>query len=151
MLVCSVAGRAWGAHQTDGIHMTTRHALLLVAGCVPLLGALAPARGEVRVNPLAVRLDRPEASQQLLVIERQGIVLRDVTRQAQFVVESPAIVRVDADGLVHPLAEGNTQIVARVNGGESRIPVTVTGLRQPAPVSFSQEIIPILTKGRCNA
>src|SRR5207237_10033398 len=73
-----------------------------------------------------------------------------VTRQTRFEVQTP-LVSVDADGLVHPLVEGSTGLIARFGGSELQIPVTVTGLRQPAPVSFSQEIIPILTKGRCNS
>lgn len=109
------------------------------------------AQGELRVTPNVVRLERPEDSQQLLVADVQGAVSRDITRDIQFEVNPPLVVKVDADGLVHPLAEGTTQLVIRSNGNEVVVPITVTGLSQPIPVSFEHEIQPILTKARCNS
>jgi len=110
------------------------------------------AWGAITVSPGAVDLDSPEASQQLLVSapEPGGRVL-DVTRQVAYEVADPAIARIGNDGLVRPLAEGQTEIVIRQGELVLRVPVTVRGLQQPTPVSFQHEVIPILTKARCNS
>ena len=109
------------------------------------------ASADLRVTPNAVRIDRPEDSQQLLVSDVQGAATRDVTRAVQYEVKPPLIVRVDSDGLVHPLAEGTTQLVVRAAGAEIVVPITIAGLNQPTPVSFQHEVQPILTKARCNS
>lgn len=113
--------------------------------------AAKPLHAEVRVRPERVALSRPEDSQQLLVTEALEGRERDLTRTVKFVVAEPAIVRVDAEGLVHPLAEGETTLIIVAGGSELRVPVQVTGLKNPAPVSFEHEIVPILSKARCNS
>lgn len=113
--------------------------------------ACSTAHAELRVTPNAVNLQRPEDSQQLLVSDVQGAVMSDATRSVQYEVKPPLVVTVDADGLVHPLAEGTTQLVVRSGATEIQVPITVTGLTQPTPVSFQYEIQPILTKARCNS
>lgn len=120
----------------------------LVASFV-LMGSWASA--EVRVSPASVSLASPEDSQQLLVTESQGDSQRDMTRGVRYVVANPAVVRVDTDGLVHPLADGATTISIFAGTTELKAPVTVSGLATPRPVSFEHEITPILTKARCNA
>lgn len=111
----------------------------------------SPAQAQVRVSPTTVSLDRPEASQQLLVTEVSGARQRDATRDATFEVKPPLVVKVDAEGLVRPLEEGATTVVIKVGTSQMEVPVTVTGLKSPPPVSFEHEIQPILTKNRCNS
>ena len=106
---------------------------------------------ELQVTPSSVRLDRPEDSLQLQVTEIQGQVRRDVTREAQYEFMPPLVASIDSDGLIHPLAEGASQLIVRSAGAEVRIDVTIGGLRDPRPVSFQHEIQPILTKSRCNS
>jgi hypothetical protein len=66
-------------------------------------------------------------------------------------VSNPAVAVVDAEGLVQPHGEGRAEIVVRDGSDEVRVPVEVWGLRQPAPISFATQIIPILTKAGCNS
>ena len=114
-------------------------------------GGWSAAVAEMRVSPASVKLDRPEASQQLLITEVTGEKQRDATREAKYEVKPPMVVRVDADGLMEPLEEGTTTVVVKVGAAQIEIPVVVTGLKAPPPVSFEHEIQPILTKNRCNA
>src|SRR5205814_5489769 len=63
---------------------------------------------------------------------------------------------VDAEGLVQPRAEGRTQIIVRQGvvgqGAETvRVAIEVTGLVNPRPILFEQQLVPILTKATCNA
>ncbi|MBS0204422.1 MAG: DUF1549 domain-containing protein [Planctomycetes bacterium] len=80
-----------------------------------------------------------------------GAVSRDLTRAVRYEVKAPQVVQVDADGLIHPVTEGTTELIVRSGENTVVVPVTVTGLNQPAPVSFHHEIQPILTKARCNS
>lgn len=111
----------------------------------------SPAAAELKVSPTEIRLDRPEDSLQILVSDVQGAVTRDATRSVRYEVSGPAIIKVDQDGLIHPLADGSTKLVVRSDAGEVTVPITVSGLAQPTPVSFQHEIQPILTKSRCNS
>lgn len=109
------------------------------------------ARAQITISPPAVGLDRPEAAQQLVVTHQSGTQRRDVSRIAKYRPAVPTTIRVDADGLVHPLADGVSELTIEVGGESHTIPVTVTGLSRPAPVSFQHEIQPLLTKARCNS
>ncbi len=116
-----------------------------------LVGATSTGYAQFSVSPTTIALDRPESTQQILATEQTGPVRNDLTRQAEYVVANPAIVRVDAEGLVHPLAEGTTQITVRRGNDQAVIPATVSGWLQPVPVSFRYDVQPILTKTRCNS
>jgi Protein of unknown function (DUF1553)/Protein of unknown function (DUF1549)/Bacterial Ig-like domain (group 2) len=119
----------------------------IVALLLLLLIGLVSAHAAVQVTPAAVKLDSPEASQQLLVT----IDAADATRAAKYDVADSAIVAVDVSGRVSPKSEGKTEIRVRHGNDTVRIPVEVTGMKSPRPVSFEQEIIPILTKATCNS
>ena len=93
----------------------------------------------------------PEASQQVLVTDQVGSLRQDLSRMAEYVVADPKVIRVDADGLVHPLSEGTTQLSVRRGAEQVVIPVTVTGIEHASHVSFRYEIQPLLTKARCNS
>jgi hypothetical protein len=108
-------------------------------------------RAQMTVSPTAVTIDRPEASQQLLVTDQAGLFRTDLTRQVDYAVSNPKVIRVDAEGLIFPLADGVTQVMVRNGGREIVIPVTVTGIQQPVPVSFRYDVQPVLTKCRCNS
>ena len=110
-----------------------------------LIVGLAPAG--VVVTPVAVKLDSPEASQQLLVT----LDAADGTRTAKYEVANPAIATIDTAGRITPKAEGKTDVIVKHGAETIRVSVEVTGLKSPRPVSFEQEIIPILTKVSCNS
>ncbi len=108
---------------------------------------------ELVVSPTSVVLDRPESSQQLLVSfakpgQRWTV---DASRAATYDVVQPAIAAVDSTGLLQPRRNGRTEIIIRHDGQEARVPLEVRNLDNPAPVSFHNEIVPLLTKARCNA
>lgn len=122
-------------------------ALLLVLAGEKVQAAPAP----VRVSPNAVRLESPEATQQLLVSTPIAGRLQDITRQAAYSVADPKVAAVDAEGLIRPVAEGRTEVRVRRGGTLVRVPLEVRGLKAPAPISFENQIIPILTKAGCNS
>ena len=125
-------------------------------GCRTLMGLIclvSPAAGftEMYVCPEQVTLDRPESTQQLLVSRQETDHRLDRTRDVEYRVREPGIATVDERGTVSPLRDGETEIEIRDNGETFVVPVTVSGLAQPSAISFEHEIIPILTKARCNS
>lgn len=109
------------------------------------------AQAQVSVTPMSITLDRPESSQQMLVTEFSGNERIDRTREGLYSVANPEMARVDQNGVVYPLSEGFTQLVVRHGDQHVTIPLTVTGLVTPTPVSFQFDVQPILTKTRCNS
>lgn len=131
--------------------MATCRILFVLAAQLGLFCCGVTAEAQVSVSPAMILLDRPEGSQQVLVTERIGDVLRDVTREAEFMVPPEGWVRVDSAGLVRPIREGETRIVVKHGGSEIAIPIQITGIQHPQPVSFEHEVQPILSKARCNS
>ncbi|MFO0905434.1 MAG: DUF1549 and DUF1553 domain-containing protein [Pirellulales bacterium] len=115
------------------------------------LPAFAARAQSLEVFPPQITLDRPEASCQVVVTHLENGERRDVTRQSQFTLVAPQLAAIQPTGLLAPLAEGSTQLIIRFQQLEQRIPVLITQLAQPPPVSFEHEVLPVLTKARCNS
>lgn len=124
----------------------TRTSLLLVAFFL----VLSPARAQLRVSPESVILNGPEASQQMLVVEKDGRRI-DRTRDVQMQVVHPNIAHVDKSGWIEARGEGKTVLLIQHQGKETRVPIEVRNFLTPTPVSFEQQIIPLLTKASCNS
>ena len=135
---------------------------LLARTLAPALMLLIIARvsdlGAQQVSPREILLDRPEASVQFVVQISDAATstgekrLRDVTRQSRFRIEPAGIAAIDERGLVRPLAEGKATLHFESDGADTpqTVPITVTGMTSPQPISFRNEVMPILTKARCN-
>ena len=118
--------------------------------CLLILGA-SEVQAQISVSPSSIILDRPEASQQVLVTESRSSWRHDRSRDVKYVVTDPAIARVDQNGMVYPVAEGRTQLEIQHGTEHLTVPVMIMGLVDPIPVSFQFEVQPILTKARCNS
>jgi hypothetical protein len=103
------------------------------------------------VSPSKVVLDSPEASQQLIVSFSDKAGQRDVTGKIKATITDGSIVAVEDGALLRPQSEGQTEIIVQFGEETVRVPVEVIKQRNPDPVSFRNEIIPILTKARCNS
>src|SRR5687767_15944220 len=91
----------------------------------------------ITIRPGEVSLAAPEESSQLLVTQTIEERRVDLTRQAKYQVDDPTIARVDADGRVHPIADGSTRVIVLAGGAELQLPVTVAGMNKPPRVSFA--------------
>jgi hypothetical protein len=131
-----------------------RRQLRLLVGAVMIVPVprVAAVASQFHVQPASIVLADPAASQQLVVsVESAGGASSDVTRTVSYELSQPKIATIDQRGLVRPLAEGRTEIVIRDHDSRLVVPVEVKGLRSPPPVSFAEDIIPILTKAGCNS
>jgi hypothetical protein len=124
---------------------------ILRLALLPALVAAAPAWAGIQASPGSIVLDSPEATEQLLVLAPKGPNRSlDLTRTARYVSSNPAVAAVTPAGVVEPRGEGRAEIRIRHAKYVATVPVEVKGLKRPVPVSFEQEVIPILTKAGCN-
>ena len=120
---------------------------------------MPPAYGE---TPIALRIEPApsskltlrgrDARQQLLVTAKiESGAERDLTRKASYAAVPEGIVKVDARGVIAPLADGAATITATADGVVTKIDVAVENFASNPPINFANEIVPIFTKMGCNA
>src|SRR5207247_3143834 len=61
------------------------------------------------------------------------------------------VARVDAEGMVYPVGDGNVEITAQIGGKSVTVPVSVTQTGQELPINFPNQVVPIFTKLGCNS
>lgn len=93
-----------------------------------------------------------DARQQILVTGAYSSgQLHDHTRSAQFQMEPAGVVEISETGLIKPLLDGETTLTAEYGGQQAQVLVRVTGVANPLPVNFKNQIVPIFTKLGCNS
>jgi hypothetical protein len=139
------------------VAMTLRRTIIRLLSTLLTTVALALPDGvhgetKLRAVPDSIVLDRPEASQQILVSRRDtdGRTI-DVTRRASYRLRPAGIAAIDALGLIVPVADGDAILTIDETGRILDVPVMVRGLKGCRPLDFDTEIVPILTKARCNS
>ena len=84
-------------------------------------------------------------------IEDKAIV-GDVTERAEFFSASnPKVAIVNENGILQAVGDGETNISASQDDMRATIKVKVEKTRGPHPVSFTNHVMPILTKLGCNS
>jgi hypothetical protein len=113
--------------------------------------ALVGNPASIVAEPATALLIGPRSQQQIIVTAKyEGDTVRDLSRVSEFVSENPAVAVVGADGVVTPKANGETSIIAKVAGKETKIAVTVKDMDKPAPVQFVNHVTAALSKAGCN-
>lgn len=127
-------------------------AIVLIPASSGMGTIVAADDSAVQVMPSAVTLIRPEATQQIVIQKADPTGrLVDVTREAQVTIDPPKLASINPRGLISPKANGQGKVVVRFENIERSIPITVSHLDAPAPISFRNEVMPILTKAGCNS
>jgi hypothetical protein len=105
----------------------------------------------LEVYPPAVTLAGTHDARQLVVTGKYPDgTSRDLTSAAAARVEPADAIELQ-DGLyLRPKKNGTATIVIAASGKEIRVPVTVAGMDQPAPVSFRRDVIAAMNVGGCN-
>ena len=102
------------------------------------------------IFPDKVALDGPRDGQRLGVLgEYADGRRRDLSRDATFAVSNPKVVRVKG-GILRPVGDGEATVTIQAGGKAATVPVTVRRATAEVPVSFSREVVPVLTKAGCN-
>lgn len=132
-------------------------ALRLCAASIPGVTAPVPtpksasAITSISVEPTSLVIEGARAVQHVIVTAKlaDGNVA-DVTATAQFHSSRTGVATVATGGIVHPVADGATTITAAVGGRTAGAQVTVRNAKRIAPISFINEVIPVLTRAGCN-
>ena len=112
---------------------------------------------QIKIDPIPdtgrIHIRSRDARQQLFVTElKTGVRPEDVTRDVTWSVAPQGIVKIDAAGLVTPLADGEATISASLGGqAKHETVVQVSGFASPLPISFRNQIVPIFTRLGCNS
>lgn len=105
----------------------------------------------LHVHPAEIKLDGPRSQQRLVILADYADGRSwDLSRDATFRTSSAKVAAVDADGVVRPIGDGKAEITVQAGGQTVRVPVTVRGATADTPVSFSREVVPLLTRAGCN-
>ena len=132
--------------------MTRLLTALLTFGVVGAASAADPPITSVAPYPAALKLRGTDDAPQLLLTGKRADGREvDLTAAATYSVSDPKVVRVAADGRVHPLANGTAEITATVNGTTVKVPVTAEAMDAPLPINFANAVVPVLTKLGCNS
>lgn len=106
----------------------------------------------LEVIPKLVQLNSPESSDQILVFAQGSDgSIHDVTRLAKYELLGPAIVDISPLARVLPMQDGQAEIRITLGGLSTNAQVRVSGIADPPPISFADQIIPILSKAGCNS
>jgi hypothetical protein len=102
--------------------------------------------------PAPVTLSGARGRQLLLVTGTfsDGTV-RDVSTEVKYASAGPKVAAVSTAGLVTPVADGRAEVRVALGKVTAKVPVTVARAAEPAAVSFTRDIVPLLTQGGCNS
>ncbi len=105
----------------------------------------------IEVFPPAIKLNGPRRHAQLVVtgVYADGTV-QDLTRAAEFPPSDQKVFKL-AGTLLNPLADGAAELTVTVGGQTAKVPVEVSGMAAPQPVSFEYDTLAALTKQSCNS
>jgi hypothetical protein len=106
----------------------------------------------VEVFPKAVALNGVRDMRQLVVTGTYADgTARDLTHLVEARAEPAGVVEVQDGLFLRPRTNGSADLVVTAAGKEVRVPVSVTGVDVPDPVSFRHDVVAALNVGGCNA
>ena len=108
-----------------------------------------PQTPHLVVFPDAVLLDGRDSRQQVLVTFLNGRST-DVTRDVEYMIVDASVAAVSTTGIVVPRKSGSTELLISHGELTSKIRIEVAHGEIDLPLSFDQDIVPVLTRRGCN-
>lgn len=131
-------------------------ALLMPAGLLAATPEAASTRSDTAsppqfaVYPPEISLDSARDFQSFVaVLTRSDGVTLDITERVEWSIAGDAVATIDGHTL-RPAADGTAELVATYLGTTQKIPVKVARAATRHPISFTNDVIPILTRTGCN-
>ena len=108
-----------------------------------------------RLGAKDILLNGPDSRQQMVItstaIDKSRPTL-DVSPLAKYTASPAGIVTIDSHGFITPTANGKATITASHGKDKpASIQVAVNNFKNPPPISFPNDIVPIFTRNGCNA
>ena len=121
-------------------------------GCLILFSALSAQAAEstLSVYPEKVELTGPRSRQQLIVTDVQNKLSVDRTRDVQYQSQQPEVVRIDAAGVIKPVANGSATVTVTDGAHRIQIPVHVKDFNKQTLIDFEQDVHPLFSRFSCN-
>lgn len=114
--------------------------------------ASADSAGRLELFPAKVQLAGRQASAQILVtLIRPDGSREDLTHKAKLVPDAQGLVESRGQGRIFPLKDGSGSVRVEAAGLSGVLPVEVKGHAYQAPVSFTHQMLPVLTRFGCNS
>ena len=150
--------------QNCDLHMNSRPAaslLLLVALAAPSLAVTPvnatagrssdqPRKANLAVYPPEIKLNSARDFQSFVaVIQRDDGITEDASDRVIWKIADESLVKRNKFQLL-PLADGKTELIGEYLGTKIRIPITVSGSQVRPPISFTNDVMPVLTRSGCN-
>jgi hypothetical protein len=122
----------------------------------PSPAAVAPANPDalpwesLAIYPPEIHLATDVDLQHVIAVAtRKDGITKDVTKEVEFVIDDTKLVSWNEHTL-RPLADGKTQLTAKWNGMTASSAIVVSQATVHRDVSFTQDVMPILTRASCN-
>lgn len=121
---------------------------VLFIGALPVVAA--PKLTAISLDPPAIALLHGEDSHRVVVTgQYDDGTQRDLTRLAKYSIANALVAVVDERGIVSAKGTGDTMLEVKVETFAKSLPVKVASTAQ-RPISYANDLIPILTKVGCN-
>ena len=126
--------------------------MLIALVAAPIVAMAAPKElVDVQVYPKDANIFTQRGKQSLVVQAKYSdSTTRDVTAEAKYTFADTKFAKLDK-GTLLPLADGETTLKIEFGGRTLSVPVKVKDAAKERPVTFSMDVMPIFTKGGCNA
>src|SRR5438046_1231858 len=113
--------------------------------------AAGPRLVSLQVLPREVSLNGPNSRQLLVVtgLYSDGTA-RDLSTRASYRTIRPGMASVSTAGLITPAADGEAGVRVSVGSITTQVPVRVAESQTATGVSFTRDVVPVLTRAGCN-
>ena len=109
---------------------------------------LIAALSELAVYPPAVDLHGSEATAAGIVHQQDGEIVGTPVN-AELTLADEAVAKL-VGGRVVPVADGETTLTVTLGDQTTSVPVVVQGASEPFEYSFTNHVLPVLSKAGCN-
>lgn len=124
---------------------------LLATSQAVSLGAEDTGTPVIQVEPAIIELAGPLSRSQVVVTATlSGGRTVDVTGKSTLEMSDAAIAKIAASGQAVPVANGRSVLRVTYRSQVAEVAVVVTAVADDHPVSFTEDVLPVLTKAGCN-
>jgi len=126
--------------------------ILIALIIAPLMAFAAPKKlVDLQVYPKEANLFTKRGKQSLVLQAKYSdSTTRDVTAEAKYTFADTKFAKLDKATIL-PLADGETSLKIEFGGRTMNVPVKVVKATEERPAVFSVDVMPVFTKGGCNA